>query len=349
MRKKRIALIGLRGYPADFPGSGGIDSYVQLMLPQMHQEARHINLFVRSWAQKNIRPSSEDISIAKIPTINTKHLDTPVYAMLATFLVCFSKTDVVWFHAPGSAFLSFLPKLTGKKVYLTIHGLDWKREKWGPVAKWVLKLAERISVKTSDRVFVVSNDLKEYVWEKYKKQSIVMVPEIPKRRTVKPQKIKGLYGLEKENYLLYMGRFVPEKRIEWLVDAFLGSAKLSRVTKLVLAGEAKNDTYTQTLKLKTRKNDQIIWTGYVVGRVKQELLSNCKLFVLPSSIEGYSMALSEALGYRRQCLVTNIKVNRELAKSLTKVTTFRQDSFADFQRKLDEAIVYPSSSRMRTS
>lgn len=338
MHKGRIAIIGLRGYPADFPGSGGIDSYIQLILPRIRKEASHIRLCVRSWAKRSQQPSSEGISITKIPTVNTKHLDTPLYAILATLLVCFTNTDLVWFHAPGSAFLAFLPKVFGKKVYITIHGLDWKREKWGLVAKWVLKRAERISVITADRVFVVSNDLKQYLWKTYKRQSTVMVTRLPRRRRVKPQRIKRVYGLEKEGYLLYLGRFVPEKRIEWLVKAFTGSKKLKKRMKLVLAGEIKNDEYNQTLTNQTKENSRILWTGYVIGRVKEELLSNCKLFVLPSSIEGYSMALSEALGYKRKCLVSNIKVNRELVKSLKTIKTFRKDSFKDFQRKLEKAV-----------
>lgn len=332
--KKRISVIGIRGYPAGFPGSGGIDYYFESQLPQIVKDYRKIILFVRSWVKGSPLKSSASLRIISIPTFNTQYLDTPIYAFLATLIASFSKTDIVWFHAPGSALFCFLPKLFGKKIYLTHHGLDWQREKWGPLAQKILKIAESVSVALADKIYVVSEDLGQYINFTYGKTAILSLAKIEAVQKLKPGQITEKYGLFKDKYLLYLGRLVPEKRVEWIIDAFLNPPDIYRKYKLVIAGELKKDRYCKQLLAKAQNRKNIIFTGYVKGRVKSELFTNCRLFILPSSLEGYSLALAEAISYKKESLVSDIQVNRSLSASSSLVYTFNRNSFADFNSKL---------------
>ena len=335
---KGIAIIGIRGYPPTFPGAGGIDVYVQRSLPEFTRRKIRVTLFTRSWAKPVREKRPAYISIRTIPTIHTKHLDTPIYAFLASVLVCFSQVGVVWFHAPGSAIFAFLPRLCGKRIHLTIHGVDWQRGKWGLIARMVLKFAEWLSIHSAHERFVVSEELREYVKNHYQKEPELKVVELFESKKMKPKRIKTVYGLTGEDFILYLGRFVPEKRIEWLIRAFIESKNIKRKTKLVLAGKVESDSYGKKLRDLAKGDKKIMWIGFVTGEVKSELLSNCKLFVLPSSLEGYSLALAEAMSYDRRCLVSNIGVHREMAKSKEQINTFRNDSYQDFLRKLEYTV-----------
>lgn len=332
--KKTIAIIGIRGYPSGFPGSGGIDTYIQRLLPKIARKYKHLTLFTRSWTHSsNIQPNKQ-LSITSIPTINTKYLDTPIYSFFATLIAGFLNFDIVWYHAPGSALLCWLPRLLGKQVYLTIHGVDWEREKWGPIARKVLLIAEFISVRVAHKIFVVSEDLKEYIKNIYNVESQVLAPKVIEKKIVKPNTIIKKYGLKNNNFILYLGRFVPEKRIEWIIRAYLELSNLKKTSKLVLAGNIKNDFYSKELIEMTKNKKNIIFTGHVTGKVKSELLSSCTLFILPSSLEGFSMALIEAVGYKKKCLVSDIKVNRDFSKNNELIHTFNKSSYSDFKNKL---------------
>jgi len=296
-----IAIIGIRGYPADFSGSSGIDFYNQSIVSRLISKGNSFILFTRSWVKNTENKHSKNTFIIKVPTINSKHLDTTIYSLLASIIVCFTSARIVWYHAPGSAIFSFLPKLVGKNIFLTIHGKDWKREKWGIIAKIILKIAEAISIKTSDKIFVVSKDLKKYIYQKYAKQSDLMTIEIPlNKKATSSKMIFNLYGLRKE--------------------------------------KRKNNIYSNSLRINSKRNKKIIWTGFVKGIVKKELLANCKLFILPSSIEGRSIALAEAISFGRNCLVSDIQANLELKITSNKILTFKNNSYKDFYRKLNNII-----------
>jgi len=334
-----IAIIGIRGYPADFSGSSGIDFYNQSIVSRLISKGNSFILFTRSWVKNTENKHSKNTFIIKVPTINSKHLDTTIYSLLASIIVCFTSARIVWYHAPGSAIFSFLPKLVGKNIFLTIHGKDWKREKWGIIAKIILKIAEAISIKTSDKIFVVSKDLKKYIYQKYAKQSDLMTIEIPlNKKATSSKMIFNLYGLRKKKYILYLGRFVSEKRIDWIIKAFLSSKRINNKYLLVLAGGRKNNIYSNSLRINSKRNKKIIWTGFVKGIVKKELLANCKLFILPSSIEGRSIALAEAISFGRNCLVSDIQANLELKITSNKILTFKNNSYKDFYRKLNNII-----------
>ena len=336
---KEIAIIGIRGYPPTFPGAGGIDVYIQRSISEFTRRKTRVTLFTRSWVKPVQGKQPKHVLIRKIPTIHTKHLDTPVYAFLASVLVCFSQVEVVWFHAPGSAIFAFLPRLCGKRIHLTIHGVDWQREKWGPIARMVLKCAEWWSIQTAHELFVVSEELREYVKRYYRKESELKVVELFESKKMKPRRITSMFGLAGEDFILYLGRFVPEKRIEWLIRAFIESEKINRKMRLVLAGKVENDRYGKKLRNLAQGDKKIIWTGFVTGEVKSELLSNCKLFVLPSSLEGYSLALAEALSYDRNCLVSNLQIHRELGKASKAIITFERNSYEDFLRQWEKAVL----------
>lgn len=291
-KTSHIAFIGQKGIPAEFIGTSGIEFYVEQHAKRLVQKGKKVDCYVRNWAAPSRVTEFQEIQLIHIPTINTKHLDAAVHSFLSSIHVCFTNADTVWYQAIGPAFFSFIPKLFGKKIIVTSHALDWKRDKWSPLAKFLLKASEIIAVACSDTFIVVSQDLQKYYLKKYNKKSFIDPLEIESITKIRPSIITKKYGLKGNDYILYMGRFVPEKRIEWLIDAY--KQIHPKGIKLVLSGGSSHtDEYEQKLRLLARNDDNILFTGYVFGKEKQELLSNCRLFVLPSSLEGNPVVLQE--------------------------------------------------------
>lgn len=136
------------------------------------------------------------------------------------------------------------------------------------------------------------------------------------------------WGLEAENYILFLGRFSPEKNCHLLVEAF---EKIDTQVKLVLAGGFSYDNgYAR--ELRRHENDRIRFLDYVSGDALDELLTNAMLFVLPSDLEGLSLALLEAMGAGCCVLTSDIPENCELVEDTG--FTFRRGDVLDLERML---------------
>lgn len=84
-------------------------------------------------------------------------------SFFAALCSAFGPYDVIHIHAEGPAFFSWIPKLFRKRVIVTVHGLDWNREKWkhGFGSKFIHK-GEKYAVKYADEIIVLSRGVQEY-------------------------------------------------------------------------------------------------------------------------------------------------------------------------------------------
>lgn len=171
---------------------------------------------------------------------------------------------MVHIHAEGPAFFCWIPKLFGKRVISTIHGLDWDREKWrGSVASKFIRGGEKNAVKYADEIIVLSKDVQKYFLETYGRETH-FIPNGVNRPEVREAKlITDHFGLEKDSYILFLGRLVPEKGIRYLVEAF---KNVKTDKKLVIAGGSSDtDSFMEELKELAKGDDRILFTGFVQG------------------------------------------------------------------------------------
>ena len=212
---------------------------------------------------------------------------------------------MVHIHAEGPAFFCWIPKLFGKRVISTIHGLDWAREKWkfGVGSKFI-RQGEKNAVKYADEIIVLSKDVQKYFLETYGRETH-FIPNGVNRPEVREAKlITDHFGLEKDSYILFLGRLVPEKGIRYLVEAF---KNVKTDKKLVIAGGSSDtDSFMEELKELAKGDDRILFTGFVQGAMLDELYSNAYIYTLPSDLEGMPLSLLEAMSYGNCCLVSDI-------------------------------------------
>ena len=267
------------------------------------------------------------VIIEKVWTIDKKGLAAFSSSIVAAWKAMWSNADVVHIHAEGPAAVCLLPKLRGKRVIVTIHGLDWQRAKWGGLASKYIKWGEKQAARFSDEIIVLSKNVQDYFMKEYGRKTVFIPNGIDVPNIQEVNMIKEKFGLEKNEYILYLGRIVPEKGIQYLLEAW---SKLKTDMKLVIAGGASDtDLFAEELKKNT---DSVIWTGFVQGRMLEELYSNAYIYCLPSDLEGMPLSLLEAMSYGNCCLVSDIDECVSVVED--KAVVFKQGDVIDLKNKL---------------
>lgn len=245
------------------------------------------------------------VRIKTVPTLDKKGLAAMTASVTGAFVAAFGSYDVVHFHAEGPCAMLWLPKLFGKRCVATIHGLDHQRAKWGRFARTYIMLGEKCAAKFADEIIVLSEGVRQYFLDTYGRKTVIIPNGVTKSEIRDAQKIATEFGLTKGSYILYLGRLVPEKGITYLIDAF---KQVHTDKKLVIAGGSSDTAaFADALKAQAAGNERIMFTGFVQGRMLEELYSNAYLYVLPSDLEGMPLSLLEAMSYGNCCVTSDIE------------------------------------------
>lgn len=329
----KIAMVGQKGLPATY---GGVERHVEELAMRLVRRGHEVAVYSRMHYAR-ARGSHRGVRIIRHPTLKTKHLDAISHCTIASLDVLFRECDIVHYHALGPSIFSGMPRLLGKKTVVTVHGLDWQRDKWGSFAKGFLRFCERPAIHFPDRTIVVSKTLRKYFRERYGKET-TFIPNgtlIPERRG--PNKLKR-HGLEAGRYILFVGRLVPEKGCHFLLDAW---SRLETDRKLVIVGGSSfSDEYVESLKRKAAADDRVIMMDYVYGDFLEELWSNAYFVVQPSVMEGLSIALLEALSFGKCVVVSDIPENLEVVEDCA--IPFRSQDASDLREKMASLLGDPA-------
>ena len=296
---------------------GGIEIVVYELARRLVRKGYRVDVYNRKGHHvsgkkfmQSIGKNYDGIRIITIPTFESSKLNAIVYSILATIRALFGGYDVIHFHAEGPCAMIWLPKLFRIHCVATIHGLDWQRAKWGNFASGFLKFGEKTAVRYADEVIVLSENMKQYFKQEYDRETVYIPNGISKPERREADQIRQRWGLEKDSYILFLARIVPEKGVHYLISAY---QKLETDKKLVIAGGSSHSSeYYEELKEMTKDNLNIIFTDFVGGQVLEELFSNAYCFVLPSDVEGMAIGLLEAMSYGNCCLISDIKENTEV-------------------------------------
>lgn len=337
----KIAMIGHKRIPSR---EGGVEIVVDELSTRMVKLGCRVDAYNRygkhtAGKQFDQRRGKyyNGIRLITIPTPKSSSLNAIVYSFFAAVRALFGRYDVIHFHAEGPCIMLLIPKLFGIRVVATIHGLDWQRSKWGNFASRMLKLGEKIAARYADEVIVLSRNMQEYFLENYGRQTHFIPNGITCPQVREAELIRERYGLEKDGYILFLARIVPEKGLHYLIEAFY---QMKTEKKLVIAGGSSHShAYMDQIREMAAKDERIIMTDFVHGQCLEELYSNAYLFVLPSDVEGMALTLLEAMSFGNCCLVSDIKENTEVVEE--HAVTFRKGDVEDLKQKLSGLLDAP--------
>lgn len=315
---------------------GGVEIVVKEICTRMARRGYKITCYNRSGhhmggVKYDKKIEYNGICQKSVLTIHKKGLAAVSSSAFSAFCSAFGKYDVVHIHAEGPAMFTAIPKLFGKKVVVTVHGLDWQREKWknGLGAKFI-RVGEKMAVKYADEIIVLSKSVQQYFLDTYGRTTKFIPNGVDKADVEEANIIKEKYGLDKNSYILYLGRIVPEKGEHYLIEAF---KNISTDKKLVISGGSSDtDEYMKQLKQMSKNDKRIIFTGFVQGKILEELYSNAYVYCLPSDLEGMPLSLLEAMSYGNCCLVSDIPECTEVVED--KAVVFEKSNIEDLKEKL---------------
>jgi len=301
----KIAILGTRGIPASY---SAFEACVEELVPRLVKKGHDVTVYCRSHYQKSRLKSYKGATLITLPTIKNKYLDTFIHTLLSTLHVFLTDTDIVQYFGVGNSIFTIIPRIFGKKTFINVDGLDWTREKWSRLAKAYLKFSGRLATHLPTDVITDSKKIAEYYTDIFKKTPHY----IPYGATIassseNAKHILDKFALEKNRYILFTGRLVPENNIHQLISAY---NKINTDMKLVIAGKgAYEKNYINSLKNNTNPN--IIFTGFLTGEDYRNISCNAYLFVEPTYASGTHTAILDAMGYGNCVLVNNTLSNLE--------------------------------------
>jgi glycosyltransferase involved in cell wall biosynthesis len=335
-----IGILGIRGLPSQY---GGFETCADYVAKYWAQQGNHVLVYCRSMLYNKKIEKYNGCRLKYKNAISIKSLETLSHTLNCIFDLIFFERSIKYIHLFNGGNAIFIPilKLAGKKVIISIDGIEWKRKKWGFAARTMHRIGEFFAVKTADAV-IADNIVVQHYYKKKYKRNITLIPYGAETSTdygnAEEQEILERYGLTSKSYFLFVGRFVPEKGVHNLLRSY---NKLKTDIPLVLIGGGDDESYIT--KLKRHSDGRVKYLGYIYGTEYQIILKNSLIYVSASELEGTSPSLLAAMGARVCVLVNGIEEN--ISSLMGNGLYSQKNDFDDFAEKWGKIIKNPDRIR----
>lgn len=305
----KIVVIGTRGIPGIL---GGVETHCEELYPRIAAMGHDVTVIRRSpyVTPDNRIGTYKGVKLIDVDAPRKKSIEAIVHTFRAIIKARSLRPDILHVHAIGPSLMIPFARLLGLRVVMTNHGPDYDRQKWGSLAKFVLKSGERMGTRFANRVIVISQVIRDILNSKYGRSDSVLIYNGVNRPAKSPDRSYiEQWGLADKPYIVAIGRFVKEKGFHDLIEAFHTSG-LGDTCRLAIAGDSDHpDHYSESLKAQARAAG-VVLTGFIKGEPLNQLMTNAALFVIPSYHEGLPIALLEAMSYDLDVLASDIPANR---------------------------------------
>jgi len=296
-------MIGIKAIPARF---GGFETAVDELSRGLVKLGHEVVVYNRAGMSDYPERRYEGVELVTLPTLRSKNLSTIVHALLSTLHVALRRVDVVHYFTTGATLFAPIPRILGKRVVCSVDGTDWQRNKWGKFARWYLRLSERLAVRFCDGLVADSQEVARYYQDTYGARTSIIFYGMREFRAQGREWLQR-FGLDSREYVLFVGRLVPENNVHLLIRAF---EQTKTDKKLVIVGDDPwEKEYVRSLR--STRDPRVVFTGGVYGDGYEQLQRNAYVFVLPDEVGGTHPALVEAMGFGNCVLVNDTPSNVE--------------------------------------
>lgn len=330
----KIAFIGGR----DIHTLGGIENYMYNLATQLVRMGHEPVVFCES--DHDGEEMVNGFKVIHQKGFKSNLICKPLLGLRATLRVIFGMRDVdiIHYNAWPPSLWSPLAWIFGKRSLMQGHGLEWQRTKYSSSQQRVLKFMEWYTAHLNRNLIMCSQDQCLYFKDKYGREStaIPTAVHMPDPEDLEQTDVLDRFGIKPKRYFLFLARLVQDKNPDFLIKAF--NEKAPEGYQLVIAGNnPQNPRYVEHLHELAKGNKDIIFTGAVYGKDKQTMLRNAYALCIPSTIEGLSIALLEAMSYRLPIIGSDIPANRELLEE-DKAVWVRAENHADLISAYQDAV-----------
>lgn len=314
----RIAMIGQKGIPCK---GGGVERHVEELSVELVRAGHEVIVYTRPHYTRASLTSFHGVTLVSLPSLRAKHFDAITHTLLATLDALRRKVEVIHYHGVGPALLSWIPRLIAPSVRVvgTFHSADWLHEKWGIVARGILRAGAYMISAAPHVTIGVSRDIVRMVKAYTGRRALYIPSGVRISETAPSRTCLKRFKLESVPYVLVVSRFVKHKCIHEALEAFVRMKEHPRLprhlraVKLVLVGgSAFTDSYVAALKAQAQGRKDIVFTGFQNGETLHALYAHASAFVQPSVAEGRSISLMEAAAWGVPVAAADITETREL-------------------------------------
>jgi glycosyltransferase involved in cell wall biosynthesis len=298
--KLRVAMIGQRSIPATY---GGVERAVEELGANLVNRGHSVTAF--AWSKDQVPSTHRGIVNRPVFALDGKHARATTQSLCATLLALFGKYDIVHYHAMGPALFAPILRLRRSvAIVATVQGRDDQRSKWGGFAKRMLRFGALSTARVAHETIVVSEQLRENYEEEFARTT-TYIPN-----GLQPVAISGktdelaAFGVTPGNYLIYVGRLVPEKGLDMIPKAYRDV--LTDMPLLIVGDSASTDSYVDELKRDSAQDPRIRFTGAQRGETLYQLFRHAKAMVMPSHLEGLPLVLLEAISFETPLICSDI-------------------------------------------
>lgn len=287
----KVVALGLRALPGI---AGGVESHCEHLYPHVADIGVDVEILVRSaYVERDAPRSWRGTRIRHLWSPRKSGYEVIIHTFLGVLYAAVTRPDIVHIHSVGPAVLAPVARLFGLRVLVTHHAPDYMQAKWGWLGKWTLKTGEKMGMRWAHEVISVSRHGVVQLKHDYGREPVLILNGVPLIEPTPSRAVLDELGLESGRYVLHVGRGIPDKRHDDLIEAF-ARAKLEG-WKLVMVGNLSgSDEYCTRVRELASRHEHVVLAGFRSGVDLQALFTNAGLFALPSAIEGLSIALLEA-------------------------------------------------------
>lgn len=330
-------MIGLRGLPATW---GGVERHVEELGARLVARGHRVTAYGRhSYADQELS-EHRGIRLRSLRTLEGKGVEALAHSLQSAVLALGERYDVVHFHAVGPGVAAAVTRpFSRAAVVQTIHGLDADRSKWGLAGRTVLRLGTWMSARVPHETVVVSRELQEHYAAVYGRTATRIPNGVPEPAFASAAHLRERFGLEPGSYLLHVGRLVPEKAADLMIEAF-GKVRDDRVRLVVAGGSGDTDDYVAQLHELAGRVGGVDLIGYAGGEDLAALYTHARAYVSASRLEGLPLTLLEAMSYRLPVVLSAIPPHVEVTgeQELPGIHLAAPDSVLAFADALGRAL-----------
>lgn len=333
----RIAAFGFRSIPLR-DGCAGADKFAAELFPRLVAAGHSLVAYNRLYpGEAALAESFHGVELRHLRTVRRKGFDTLLHSLKATWDIIRNDTaDVVHVQNGGNSIFALPLRLAGKKVFISQDGVDWKRDKWPWYGRMYLRLSSLLTAWLPTQVIFDNVFVRDQFRKRFRKpfEFIPFGSEVDANAT--DDSILDELGLRKGGYFLFVGRFIPDKGLQYLVPAF---EKLDTDKKLVLVGGSPNPAAFEQ-GVRSSQDARILFPGFIYGARTHALMKHAYAYVQPSDVEGLSPVILENMGLGTPIICSDIAENLYVVGD--EARTFQRGDIDDCRAALRWALDHPS-------
>lgn len=300
---RKVAIIGTVGIPAKY---GGFETLVEHLTK--NQGLNHEMVVYCSSKSYQMQPNNYNNAKLKYVNLQANGIQSIPYDIISIFKSIKGFKTLLILGVSGCIALPLLKLISNNKIIVNIDGLEWKRDKWGDLAKWFLKFSEKIAVKFADTIITDNKVLQDYVKFEYNVNSKLIAygaDHVTKEKLDNAFSLKYPFAI---NYAFKVSRIEPENNIHVVLKAFSESPE----KKIVCVGNWLNSDYGRKLRIKFENYKNIFLLDPIYDqRVLNQFRSNCSVYIHGHSAGGTNPSLVEAMYLGLPIFAFGVDYNKE--------------------------------------